>query len=115
MPLPVIFRLRDNKHARRGNMAGGTGPFIPDLPPTLGHSLVISGVTKDSAGAVLGSCAVDLFTTADDVIQGRTVSDASTGAYSFSAGGGRTYYIVAYKAGSPDVAGTTVNTLVVTG
>jgi hypothetical protein len=73
---------------------------------------VISGVTKGSTGSVLGSCAVELFTTTDDVLFARTTSDATTGAYSFSVpSNGWAFYCVAYKAGSPDVAGTTVNTL----
>lgn len=79
------------------------------LPAT---RLLISGVTKDSAGAILGSCAVALYRTADDKLMERTTSDVTTGAYAFqSVVLGSAYYVVAYKAGSPDVAGTTVNTL----
>jgi hypothetical protein len=74
--------------------------------------LRVFGVTKDSTGAALGTCAVDLFRTADDVVMDRTVSDAS-GNYEFrSASLSTAYYVVAYRAGAPDVAGTTVNTLV---
>lgn len=72
----------------------------------------ISGVTKDSAGAVLGSCLVELFYTIDDRPVSKTLSDATTGAFSFAVGPNLSCYIVAYKAGSPDVAGTSVNTLV---
>jgi len=71
----------------------------------------ITGVTKDSTGAALGGCVVDLFRTVDDSVAGRTVSDAS-GNYTIYATPQLTHYAVAYKAGSPDVAGTTVNTLV---
>jgi hypothetical protein len=72
----------------------------------------ITGVTRDSTGAVLGSCTVHLFRTSDDVKVDTTTSDAS-GNYSFvRIADATTYYCVAYKAGSPDVAGTTVNTLV---
>lgn len=86
--------------------------FLP-LPP---QRLIISGITKDSTGAVLGSCSVALYRTSDDCLMERRTSDASTGAYSFSAVGlSETYYVVAYKAGVPDVAGTTVNTLIGTG
>jgi hypothetical protein len=75
--------------------------------------LLISGITKDSTGAILGSCVVELYNTRTDLPLEKVTSDASTGAYSFSSvGGGQTYYVVAYKAGAPDVAGTTVNTLV---
>ena len=71
----------------------------------------LSGTTKDSAGAALGSCVVDMFSTPDDTIRAQTTSDAS-GLFSFTVdSNSRTYYLVAYKPGSPDVAGTTVNTL----
>jgi hypothetical protein len=69
-------------------------------------------VTKDSAGAALAGCTVQLFQTADDVVVGETVSDGA-GAYSFTMARAQgPFYVVAYKAGAPDVAGTSVNTLV---
>lgn len=71
----------------------------------------ISGVTKDSAGAALGGCRVELFRTADDSSVSHVQSDAN-GAYIVPASNLLQHYLVAYKAGSPDVAGTTVNTLV---
>lgn len=71
----------------------------------------IAGVTKDSTGAALGGCTVKLFRTSDDVWIATTTSDGS-GNYSFTVPNtATTYYVVAYKAGSPDVTGTTVNTL----
>jgi hypothetical protein len=111
---PIIWNLTG---PNRGCVAGGQRLGIPSflygfIPlPTL--RIYISGVTKDSTGAVLGSCVVHLFRTSGDLEIDMTTSDASTGAYSFSGVGlGETYYVVAYKAGSPDVAGTTVNTLI---
>lgn len=81
------------------------------MPPPVTWPL-LSGVTRDSTGAVLGNCAVELMLTESDVKVDKVVSSA-TGDYSFKSGRyGKAYYIVAYKAGSPDVAGTTVNTLV---
>lgn len=73
----------------------------------------IAGITKDSTGAALGNCVVEMFRTVDDVRLDRTTSTAS-GAFEFRSAGlaPNTYYLVAYKVGSPDVAGTTVNTLV---
>jgi hypothetical protein len=71
----------------------------------------ITGITKDSAGAVLGGCTVRLFRTADDVEVDQAVSDAGDGTYSVGVPTDDTYYCVAYLPGSPDVAGTTVNTL----
>jgi hypothetical protein len=81
------------------------------VPMTPWQSQKISGTTKDSTGAALGSCVVDLFYTRDDTLAAKVTSDAN-GAFAFLIGPNLSCYIVAYKAGSPDVAGTTVNTLV---
>lgn len=72
---------------------------------------VLTGVTRDSAGNPVGNCALDLYITHVDVIAQQGASDAS-GNFSFVNPGSGPFYIVAYKAGSPDIAGTTVNTLV---
>lgn len=77
-----------------------------------GVSWLLSGVTKDSTGTILGSCKVELYYTATDLPISAQISDPTTGAFSFLIGPSNTYYLVAYKQGSPDVAGTTVNTLV---
>lgn len=75
----------------------------------------IVGITKDSTGVILGGCVVDLYETAFDVKIASTISDPATGAYEFSGlTSGLNFYVVAYKAGSPDVAGTTVNSLAAT-
>lgn len=71
----------------------------------------ISGTTKDSNGNALGNCTVDLFYTVDDA-KAATVESDSSGLFSFSIGPNAACYIVAYKSGAPDVAGTTVSTLV---
>jgi hypothetical protein len=86
----------------------GFGPpaeFIAD------QDFVITGVTKDATGAALGACTVELFSTDLDVREDKAVSDAA-GVYRFYVCPTATKYLVAYKAGSPDVAGTSVNTLV---
>lgn len=70
----------------------------------------LHGVTKDSAGAPLGSCVVQVFRTSDDAFQSEVTSSAA-GQYVMYPDVAGPFYIVAYKAGSPDVAGTTVNTL----
>lgn len=92
----------------------------PTLIPSVVHELRpypptyfrLTGTTKDSTGAALGNCVVDWFRTSDDVKLDTTTSDAN-GLFEFRTAGQppTTYYLVAYKAGSPDVAGTTVNTL----
>lgn len=75
---------------------------------------LISGVTKDGSGVALPGCTVVVYTTVDDMPRGSTVSDSS-GNYSISVdGNAQTRYCVAYLAGSPDRAGTTVDTLLPT-
>ena len=73
--------------------------------------LHVLGVTQDSTSTPIGGVTVSLFLTSTNTLLGQTISDGS-GNYDFPlftpVG---PFYIVAYKAGSPDVAGTTVNTL----
>lgn len=84
-------------------------PFI-SKPFTYEYS--ISGVTKNSTGVILGGCTVYLFQTSNNVLQATITSDAN-GNYRFGPRDTTTlYYVVAYKVGAPDVAGTTVNTLI---
>ena len=69
----------------------------------------IIGVSRDATGAALGNCTVNVFRTADNVLVASTTSDASGNwtAYPNQQG---PYYFVEYKAGSPDVFGTSPNT-----
>ena len=113
--MPIIFPLRRNRIAGRPPGAGrerGFGPFLQHIEGTPPLVLSISGITKDSVGSVLGGCVVKLYRTVDDALVGTTMSDVTTGEYKFYASPYAAHYLVAYKAGSPDVAGTTVNTLV---
>jgi len=76
-------------------------------------TMIISGVTRDGNGNPLGGCTVDLFDSAQDVKIATTTSDPVTGVYVFaSIAGGIKFYMVAYRKGSPDVAGTTLATVV---
>lgn len=71
----------------------------------------ITGVTRDNTGAALGACTVKLFQTSNDAMIATMVSDAS-GNYTFWLRDSTSnYYVVSYKTGAPDVAGTTLNTL----
>lgn len=101
LPLPLLMRVA--KFNRR--MA------FPRLTPAP-KTYKITGVTRDSAGTELGNCVVKLFRTTDDVEIDQVNSDAS-GNFIFSLGVSPQIqqYAVAYLAGSPDRAGTTVNTL----
>lgn len=108
---PILFKLQLNGAPGRSTRLG-IAPFMPELPLPGYSRLYISGITKDSSGVALGNCTVDLFRTIDDVLQQRTTSDGG-GNYALDPvnNGNGPYYIVAYKVGAPDVAGTTVNTL----
>jgi hypothetical protein len=75
------------------------------------HVYILSGITRNSVGAVLAGCTVKLFRTSDNVYIGSTISDGS-GIYQFVVTASVQYYAVAYLAGSPDVAGVSDNTLV---
>lgn len=71
-------------------------------------SYTVSGVTRDSTGATLAGCTISLFNANSSVLMATTVSDGA-GAYSFAVGLNQPVFLVAYKAGAPDVAGTTIN------
>lgn len=73
----------------------------------------IVGVTRNSSGVALASCVIDLFETGSDLVKARTVSGVD-GSFTISNPGTGPFYLVAYKAGSPDVAGTTANTIMPT-
>lgn len=71
----------------------------------------LRGVSRDSVGAILGNCRVMIFRTEDMSFVKETTSDAS-GAWAVSMMAGGPFFYVEYKAGAPDVAGTSKNTLV---
>ncbi len=77
------------------------------LPPT---HFTITGTTKDKDGVALGGVTIELFSTQTNLMMDQTVSDGS-GNYTLNNVGGGTYYIAAYLAGSPDLAGASLNTL----
>ena len=98
---------------RIGQGPNAVGPYKnPVAPPRYR----LTGLTVDSAGAALGACTVDVFESASRLYRGQTQSDAN-GNYSIDvtgSGTGLVFQAIAYKAGSPDVAGVTLNTLVPT-
>lgn len=94
----------------------GRGPIAPQafyVPFVRPPRYTITGVTKDSTGAILGNCAVNLFETSTQLIKATTISDVN-GNYLLDGTVDGIYQIHAYKSGSPDVAGATINTLVTT-
>lgn len=99
------------KKIGRGGVAGRVAKNIPTFRSAnfSTKGFFITGVTKNSTGAALGGCTIQLFRTSDDLYISEVISDGS-GNYSIPATAGP-YYIVAYKVGAPDVGGTSVNTL----
>lgn len=106
---PVVFALAEARVVRGG--ARGVGPSWQGRIPLPAPYQRLTGVTKDSSGNALGGCTVMAFRTVDNVFLGQAVSD-SNGNYDFRVPSLDASYLVIYKAGAPDVAGTTVNTLV---
>lgn len=87
-----------------GNLRGFDEPAIHE------RNMLVSGVTRDSTGVALGGCTVELVNATTRVVEQTQVSDGS-GNYSFTADKTQSYLLRAYKAGAPDVAGTSLNTL----
>lgn len=93
----------------RGSRGYGGGYHFNS--PKFYGSFQLVGVTRDSSDVALGNCVVKLFEAATDIKIAQTTSDGS-GNFSFNVGTNAGYfYYVYYKAGSPDVAGTSVNTI----
>jgi hypothetical protein len=99
-------------HKYRGEADDTKPPIFRSPKFSIPGAFRLTGTTRDSTGATLGNCRVHLFNSADVEIA-ETVSDGA-GAFSFTtAQNSGTYYLVAYLPGSPDVAGTTKNTLTI--
>lgn len=71
----------------------------------------IIGTTLDSGGSPLGNCIVQGFVTATDTFVFQVTSDTAGYFELPTQYVAAQHYLVAYKAGSPDIAGTTLNTL----
>jgi hypothetical protein len=109
---PILFKLGEVNRNLRSDQRRGVPPSIFGFQPLIPSYLRIFGVTKDSGGVALGGCSVKLYQTVGDVYIDSTLSDGA-GNYEFrTASLSTAYYVVAYKAGAPDLAGTTVNTIV---
>jgi hypothetical protein len=72
----------------------------------------ISGTTRDSSSNPLGNCTIQVLS-ADGTIKAYSTTSDGSGAYeALIEDPTLSYKVDAYLAGSPDVAGTTINTLV---
>lgn len=102
IPKPIIFGLK----------GGLFHPTIPNPAETPGLSYKIQGITRDEVGTAVGGYTVYLFnvTSGAPILVQTTISDGS-GLYSFTVDSGQSYWVVDYKAGTPDKTGATNNTL----
>src|SRR6266699_564799 len=94
-----------------GPLAIPANPVSGFPTPVFNYGYTFSIVTQDAVGNVLPNCGIKLYRTVDDSVAAQGVSDGS-GNYSVGASNALNHYFVIYKAGSPDVFGTTLNTLV---
>lgn len=89
-------------------------PFVrsfTEIAAPFEYPYAITGTTKDSTGAALPNCSLVLLRTADNSVAALGTSDGS-GNYRLGASPTVQHRLDAYLTGSPDVAGSTVNTLV---
>ena len=72
----------------------------------------IKGMCVDASDVALMGVNVRAFRTSDDTFAGYTVQSREDGSYDLATNfPGVNHYVVAYMAGSPDIGGTTLNTL----
>jgi len=100
-----------------GQSSDNSGEFEPWSAHGSGTQTVkfIKGTTFDNVGAPLANAVVQGFVTSTDAFVGQVTSNTD-GTYILPTHNtaATAHYVVAYKAGSPDVAGTTVNTILPT-
>lgn len=82
----------------------------PPMPGGANGRLGFNGFSRDASGGVIAGVTVKLFLTSTDVKQCETVSNTD-GFFVVSTAEAGGHYLLFYKAGTPDVSGTTVNTL----
>ncbi len=115
----IMWGLAREERARAGVTRLGVFPPLPSVEPLPFVGWLITGVSRDNTGAVLPSCVCTLFSVGSDALGRKTytqvdqmVSDATTGAYSFSVNSTGAYRVTFDLAGSPIRAGLTLDTLV---
>jgi hypothetical protein len=82
----------------------------PPLPGGANGRLGFNGFSRDASGGVIAGVTVKCMLTATDTKQSEAVSDAD-GLFVVSTAEAGGHYLIFYKTGTPDIAGTTVNTL----
>jgi hypothetical protein len=115
--LPSLRDPKKRHPASIGKRKGVNNPLNKemDISKKFTGNFILTGITKNGSGVALGNCTVMLFRSSDDVKILTTTSDAS-GNFTLSLPNDsyKNYYLVCYLAGSPDVAGTSIDTLTLT-
>lgn len=99
-------RLPEGPMVLRSNLRN----YSPPTPRTW----TISGTTRNSVGTALGNCTLHFYTVNSPYIYVGSATSDSSGNYTFNPPGNDGYSADAYKTGSPDVAGRSINGLTVT-
>jgi hypothetical protein len=76
-----------------------------------GQTKFIMGQCKDSGGSGVSGATVQCFLTATDALVSEITADTYGNYEAPTVYPGAAHYLVAYRAGSPDITGATVNTL----
>mgnify|MGYP006370047105 FL=1 len=98
-----------------GNSLSNTDLFEPFSCDGEGSQTLkfIKGLAVDASDVAISGANIQAFRTSDDAFAGYEVQSREDGSYDLATNfPGVNHYVVAYIAGSPDRAGTTVNTLV---
>ena len=120
----TIFMGFENGFWPRGNQLDASGDemleadlaswFASNFEPYNGGCNTrygIQGITRDAFDNPLGGCKVVCFRTADDTKTGEAISDANGNFTVTTPYFPEAHYLVQYKATSPDVFGSSLNTL----
>lgn len=93
-----------------GILYAPTWVMPPPLPSGANGRLGFNGFSRDASGGVIAGVTVKCMLTATDTKQSEAVSDVN-GLFVVSTAEAGGHYLIFYKTGTPDIAGTTVNTL----
>jgi hypothetical protein len=108
-PLPLVVATSSMRGSAELRLPPLKKPKVVSArpPPTRPR---FSGFSLTNIGGVLSGCDVVLYRTDTDAVVTRFTTGAD-GSWLMNSNNSGTHYLVAYKAGSPDVAGTTLDTL----
>lgn len=87
------------------------GWFVEWISGGCNGRLGFNGITRDQYGSPLGGCTVRLFRTSTNELQAIVTSDAN-GAFLATSPYNDAHFMTVHKAGSPDVAGASIDTII---